>query len=337
MTEVVKKQYNYCMDFLKGIACIFVVFIHVKFPGDFGQAVQAVARFAVPFFFMVSGYYCYRKDYQGVKGGGKKIWHVLKITFFAYLFYIVVALLDNWLLGGSKSFNFSLSHIIRVLLFSVPSNVPGQLWFMIALLEVYIIYFFVEILHARKLAYLAAVITFIAMLAFAQGAWLLGYDLVADYYRNAWIEGFSFFTLGYFLHDKQDKMTISNKWLIIIIALSVVLSIVERFVCGRIFAVHLFTYPLVIGLFVYAIKNSDKHAGTIQQIGKKYSMYVYILHLFFWNYCDKVFLALGWNEQPVVLWLRPLVVLGLTMLASIGCYALFNRTKKEQILPVNIK
>ena len=168
MTEVVKKQYNYCMDFLKGIACIFVVFIHVKFPGDFGQAVQAVARFAVPFFFMVSGYYCYRKDYQGVKGGGKKIWHVLKITFFAYLFYIVVALLDNWLLGGSKSFNFSLSHIIRVLLFSVPSNVPGQLWFMIALLEVYIIYFFVEILHARKLAYLAAVITFIAMLAFAQ-------------------------------------------------------------------------------------------------------------------------------------------------------------------------
>lgn len=66
MTEVAKKQYNYCMDFLKGIACILVVFIHVKFPGDFGQAVQAIARFAVPFFFMVSGYYCYRSDYQGV-------------------------------------------------------------------------------------------------------------------------------------------------------------------------------------------------------------------------------------------------------------------------------
>ena len=72
MTQTAKKPYNYCMDFLKGLACIFVVFIHVKFPGDFGQAVQAIARFAVPFFFMVSGYYYFRPDYQGVIGGVKK-------------------------------------------------------------------------------------------------------------------------------------------------------------------------------------------------------------------------------------------------------------------------
>ena len=79
MTQTAKKQYNYCMDFLKGIACIFVVFIHVKFPGNFGQSVQAIARFAVPFFFMVSGYYCYRKDYQGVIGGAKKYCIFLKL------------------------------------------------------------------------------------------------------------------------------------------------------------------------------------------------------------------------------------------------------------------
>lgn len=72
MTQTAKKPYNYCMDFLKGLACIFVVFIHVKFPGDFGQAVQAIARFAVPFFFMVSGYYYFRPDYQGIIGGGQK-------------------------------------------------------------------------------------------------------------------------------------------------------------------------------------------------------------------------------------------------------------------------
>lgn len=333
MTEVMKKPYNYCMDFLKGIACIFVVFIHVKFPGDFGQAVQAVARFAVPFFFMVSGYYCYRKDYQGVGGGVKKIWHIVKITFFAYLFYIIVALIDNQFLGGDKQFDFSFSHLKYVALLSVPSNVPGQLWFMIALLEVYIIYFFVDLLHARKLAYWVAVFTFLAMIMLAQGAWLMGYKLSADYYRNAWIEGFSFFTLGYFLHDKQEKLTISNKALLIIICISAVLSIVERFLCGRIFAVHLSTYFLVTSLFIYAIKNPERHEGVVQRIGKIYSMYVYVLHMFVWHSFDRIITNMAADENMLVLWLRPLVVFSVTILLSMCCYLLFNR-KKAQKQPV---
>lgn len=55
-----KKQYNYCLDFIKGIACMFVVFMHCEFPGIMGTAVQAVSRFCVPFFFMVSGYFCFK-------------------------------------------------------------------------------------------------------------------------------------------------------------------------------------------------------------------------------------------------------------------------------------
>ncbi|MBR1631194.1 MAG: acyltransferase family protein [Paludibacteraceae bacterium] len=55
-----QKQYNYCLDFIKGIACVFVVFMHCEFPGIMGMAVQAISRFCVPFFFMVSGYYCFR-------------------------------------------------------------------------------------------------------------------------------------------------------------------------------------------------------------------------------------------------------------------------------------
>lgn len=73
-----QKQYNYCLDFLKGIACMFVVFMHCEFPGITGIAVQAISRFCVPFFFMVSGYFCFRplvqqSDVQNaviVNGGG---------------------------------------------------------------------------------------------------------------------------------------------------------------------------------------------------------------------------------------------------------------------------
>ena len=43
------KQYNYCLDFIKGLACIFVVFMHCEFPGKAGTVVQAISRFCVPY------------------------------------------------------------------------------------------------------------------------------------------------------------------------------------------------------------------------------------------------------------------------------------------------
>ena len=84
------RQYNYCLDFLKGIACMFVVFMHCEFPGVMGVAVQAISRFCVPFFFMVSGYFCFRPlsvSNTSIGGGGennsliikKKVVHIGKI------------------------------------------------------------------------------------------------------------------------------------------------------------------------------------------------------------------------------------------------------------------
>lgn len=40
----------------KGIACIFVILIHCTFPGIVGEMLRAIARFAVPLFFTVTGY-----------------------------------------------------------------------------------------------------------------------------------------------------------------------------------------------------------------------------------------------------------------------------------------
>lgn len=67
------KQYNYCLDFIKGIACIFVVFMHCEFPGILGVAVQAISRFCVPLFFMVSGFFCYNANNLNVNSVGEVV------------------------------------------------------------------------------------------------------------------------------------------------------------------------------------------------------------------------------------------------------------------------
>ena len=50
---------NKCLDGMKAIAACMVIFIHIDLPGQTGVFIEALSRFAVPFFFMISGYFCY--------------------------------------------------------------------------------------------------------------------------------------------------------------------------------------------------------------------------------------------------------------------------------------
>ncbi len=45
-----KAMRNRALNFLKGIGCIAVVLIHVKFPGTLGGILTNLAQFAVPVF-----------------------------------------------------------------------------------------------------------------------------------------------------------------------------------------------------------------------------------------------------------------------------------------------
>ena len=237
-------------------------------------------------------------------------------------------MLENALFDANNSFDFTWPHIVGVALSSVPSNIPAQIWFLIALLEVYIIYFFIDLLKVRTFAYVLGLVMLVALATLSEVAWLFGYDFNPALYRNGIVEGLGFFMLGYFLHSKEDMLSISNKTLVVVIILSAICSIIARFLGGRAVGVHLCAYPLVTSLFIYAIKNKEKHAGVIQRIGMKYSMYVYILHMFWWHYLDRFIEFVSIQDNTIVEWLRPVVVLGLTILTSMGCYVLFNRKNR---------
>ena len=318
------KKYNYCLDFIKGIACIFVVLIHCKFPGRVGLSVQAVARFAVPFFFMVSGYYCFRNGSGSVGGGQvvdtllvrKKILRIAKITFWGYLFYCLFFVVENWLIQANHTFDFSIIHILKVALFNEPSNVPPHFWFLFALINVYILYFFIVVFKIKKIGYIVSLLLFVVLIGLQQGASLMGYSIRPYYFRNFLFEGFPFFMLGYFLHDIEGKWKVSNRLLLTIIILSSFLSIAECYVFKKFIKVFLSTYPLVISLFVYAINNPNKHKGAIQLLGKNLSLPIYILHWFVMIIVDRAIASGGFSGMTVVQWTRPVFVIGMTILFS---------------------
>lgn len=84
-------------DFLKGISCIFVIFLHCRFPGMVGDIIIYACRFPVPIFFMISGYYCYAKESTRIK---RRAFGILKMLLLTELFYGLWNCLYTFFGGG---------------------------------------------------------------------------------------------------------------------------------------------------------------------------------------------------------------------------------------------
>lgn len=335
MTQAAQnKQYNYCLDFMKGIACLFVVWMHCEFPGKTGVIVQAISRFCVPFFFMVSGYFCgnMSKTVTGVLGNyliiNKKTKHIFRLALWASLLYFVWAVIRN-LVWHDNSLSISFGQAVAWLVFNQPVVIGGHIWFLFALLYDYIL---VSIFDGKKIhnkQYLFGAISLVLLFVLGQGIHLAGVHIPNFIYRNWLIEGLAFFMLGRWIKENKDKVKLSNATLIIIVVVSSLLCLIERKYMGRDFGVNVCTLPQVYALFLYAAKNPARHAGFVQKIGRDCSMLVYVLHIFVWQAIGYIYVAVGINENILALYLLPIFVVIVSILMALLFNWTVSKFKKE--------
>ena len=129
---------NSCIDFIKMIACIFVIHIHYPISGKVGEGINCIAQFAVMYFFMVSGYYLRGVDKDKLK---KRIRHIGLLCLISTLLYLLIDYVLFSIFGHSDSWikiRFSLGRIVRFLVVNDLSNISaGHLWYLYALLYIY--------------------------------------------------------------------------------------------------------------------------------------------------------------------------------------------------------
>lgn len=347
MTETTK-QYNYCIDFIKGIACICVVLMHCEFPGELGTIVQSMSRFCVPFFFMVSGYFA--TDMTKYMDDGRckfvffnrKVLHIARIALWAALFYIVFALIQ-YIIWEDIPLKVNKTQILLFFFFNEPFIIAGQLWFLFALLYDYILIAILDKFNLQKIEMNVGVLILVLFYLLGQGVHIMGGGIpVPDFvisdlggivphmegnkvpvpnflYRNFLFEGFAFFMLGRFISNNSDKLKFRNSTLIIVIVISTFLCLVERQLVGRDFGVNLCTLPQVVALFVYGINNSNRHRGVIQKLGKDCSMLVYVLHPFVWHSMERVYVVCGVADNLTALYILPIIVVLFTIALSSFC------------------
>lgn len=326
-------KYNYCIDFLKGIACVCVVLMHCEFPGRLGILVQAVSRFCVPFFFMVSGYFSRPAEVAADTGGlrswllNRKVIHIAKITFWASLFYLVWAAV-RYFLWQEFSNGFSWAGLAAWVGFNRPLVISGHLWFLFALLYDYVLISIMDRTKVRQYQFVLGGVSMVLLFLLGQGIHLLGIHVPNFVYRNWLIEGAAFFLLGRWIRANQDWITLSNSALLAIVAVSTLLCIAERWFVGRDFGVNICTLPQVTAMFLYAVRNPSRHAGFIQRLGRDCSMMVYILHIFVWQVLAKVYKAASLSENEPALYALPVLVVIFTFLLAWAYHRLVVKESK---------
>ena len=248
------------------------------------------------------------------------------------MFYLVWAVIRNQV-WHDRNISISLGKAVTWLVFNQPVIIGGHIWFLFALLYDYIL---VSIFDGKKIhnkQYLFGAISLVLLFVLGQGFHLAGVHIPNFVYRNWLIEGLAFFMLGRWIKENKGKVNLSNTALIITIVVSSLLCLVERRLMGRDFGVNICTLPQVSALFLYAVKNPDRHAGLIQRVGRDCSMLVYVLHIFVWQALVYVYGAIGVDENTLALYLLPIfVVIMSIMMALLFNWIVLNFKKKPQII-----
>ena len=337
---VQKKQYE-LLNALKIIAAFFVVTIHVHFPGSLGTGVIAVARFAVPFFFMVSGFFSYYENKTSLKEKYfRKIKHVFVLfaggSALYFLFGIAIALYSGTATNYLGKL-FSVKSIVEFLIFN-NTSISEFLWFLPALIYVYFVFFVFEKTGiTKKMYFLIPVLFFAGVLLRESIEFLPEYPAVMSngyFCRNFLFVGLPFFMLGHWI--KVNEETLIKKFSDPVLLILMILGSAEAVAVALFHAnksVYIGTFIAVFALFVFAVKNEEKYKfKNIADMGAKYSLYVYILHIMIRNVIKKggEIIPLAGKMIDILEPVYPIVIFALALISS--AIYVFIKTKLKILI-----
>ncbi|MDC7286936.1 acyltransferase [Blautia schinkii] len=198
---------NKLLDAVKAISAYFVVLLHIRFPGRTGEVINVLARFAVPLFFMVSGYFCYRNDGKILEKLPGKIKRIFLLTVISYAFYIVWQCFQRSIEGEDivswLADIVEWEHIKEFILYNNSTPVKWHLWFLPALLYCYFLFMLVAQFRLFKIAYIFIPVLLLGHFWMEEAAVFTGEVYKTMEFRNYLYTGFPFFMLGYWIHGKK--------------------------------------------------------------------------------------------------------------------------------------
>ena len=315
------KTKNDCLNVWKGIAAFAVVLIHCTLPGVPGEIIKGIARFAVPLFFLISGYFAYGREDAVLR---RREIHILRLYMGAVAVYYLWAAIRYFLSQrtfaqmGAELFPDGGRTVSDLLFFNRTAMAP-HLWFMGTLVYCYLFYRLLARKRLEERAYLLIPVLLAAT----------GIAVPVRWIRSFWLTGFPFFLWGswFACREKQGRLQLHRGAGMALVAGGMLLSSVECLWSGydELYVGSILTAG---GLFSLALAFADLGKGSLlARIGERDSANIYLWHMLLRNFAALAFLMAGVYETMACQLLMPFLVGA----ASTALAELMYRRKKKGV------
>lgn len=328
--QIQKTRRNQAIECCRLAAAVGVVFIHILFPGQLGSAVHCLARIAVPFFFVVSGYFAWGAEEGKIK---KRAVDTLKLYAAAVVLSLLWGMLREGILKGAPIVPWLLeTFTVRNLALWFVVNADfiggGHLWYLTSLLVCYLVLYLYVRWNGGKYQFLYVFGGVLLALQIVLNSYTIAVGLSVSnlLYRNALLLGLPLFTLGIFLREHGSRLretfALTNKKLVLLFGLGVVLSVLQWVAFGEIelpIGAVLEVFALML-LLVSAPSLAKEHTVPARMIAHfgSLSTFVYITHLI-WGELYMLYgheLVAG-RLGAGALYARPVIVVAITLVMGI--------------------
>ncbi len=320
---------NLKLNFLKMFACLGVILIHFPFPDKFGVIVQNICGYAVPIFMMIAGYYAFGKDSATIK---RRLFKIIKIFIVAYIIFLAhktsIAVFNHEL-SGFLSEQFTWTTPIKYIVFCT-IGFAGPLWYLIAMIEVYVVWFFV--VKKEKEHLILCLMPFLFIFQIVLNTYADTAEIDFFWKINFITNGMTWFLLGYSLntHKLEKIKNLKTIYLIILIIAGCFIAVSPVAFELKLRYGGIGYIPFALGLFALCLKNPEKSINCIIEfIGDKLSLYIYVLHVPIVGLLEFVFKYLFHVDidSELFRWIRPLLGAVATISLSLIVYLVLNKLR----------
>ncbi|MBR5231810.1 MAG: acyltransferase [Clostridia bacterium] len=319
---------NSSIDAVRAIACAAVLFIHCRFPAPVTQYMDALGRFAVPFFLMVSGFFAYRADReQALAAAGKHLRATVRLTLIGTLLYAVSNTIHR-LRMGQHAFAWldslrSAEGVFNFFLFNRAIFLSSVMYYLFALIYVYAIFWLLlryrAVRHAEKLIPVL-LCACVVLTEFVGTPWY--------YSGNFLLTGLPFFLLGHYFARRGISCARARYFILP----GIVLTLAEAVFFHNDVYCYIGTLVLSISLLLACLHQPEASVPkALVWFGRNCSVCVFLIHC---AVRDQIYLFIP--ETPVHLWTRPLVILLVSCLLSIGFVFVRKKAKELNIFGKNV-
>ena len=335
-----EKKYN-SIDIVKFIAALLVIMIHIPLVDDSHNIIfyyfklftsHSISRIAVPFFFICSGFFLYKKTVNVFSLKPSKKY--LKRILFLYLFWSLIYLISDIkeLINDPASL---LTHIQKFILVTD----TRYLWYLHGLIIAVVLTSLLLYLKVkpRKILFISSLFYIVGLLGSSYYGILFKnieeFILIKWYYnvfestRNGLFFGFFFVSLGMNIAYKDINLSKNKTTIFLVISLILLLFetfMISYFEISNMYDIQIFLIPTTLFMFLL-VKNIDVKDGVIVNNLRSISTLMYLSHML-------INKTISWTDiykLPVIYNtpIRYLVVSVLTILFSILIVKLSNINK----------